>query len=98
MLHPFCHLCPCYVELWNNIARNGTATQSSTDIYTKPEFAIDGNVDGDMRHKSCIRTDTYEDYPWWKVTFNYDIIVKEVSIVNRAVCCGKLLSGVIMYC
>ena len=85
-----------YVELWRNIALNGTATQSSTDSGTKPRFAIDGNVDGDMAHKSCIRTYSHEDYPWWKVSFNYDILAREVVIVNRAGCCGKLLKGVII--
>ena len=73
----------------------GTATQSSIYRGTKPEFALDGNVDGNMTHHSCIRTDTYEDYPWWKVSFNYNILVREVIIVNRADCCGKLLSRVL---
>ena len=84
-----------YVELWSNIARYGTPTQSSSDSRTKPEFAIDGNLDADMRHRSCIRSYTFEDYPWWKVSFNYNIFVREVTIVGRADCCGKFLNGVI---
>ena len=62
---------------------------------TKPEFAIDGNIDGHMKHKSCIRTYDYEDYPWWKVSFHYEVLVREVTIVNRADCCGKFLNEVI---
>ena len=95
MLFPFSHRHAFYVEFWRNIALNGNATQVSTRAGTKPEFAIDGNIDGDMSHKSCIRTDTYQDYPWWKVTFKYHILVREVIIVNRALCCGKLLNCVI---
>ena len=68
---------------------------SSVDMGTKPEFAIDGNVDGDMKHKSCIQTYDYEDYPWWKVSFHYEVLVREVTIVNRADCCGKFLNLVI---
>ena len=95
VLFPFCNVYAFCVEFLRNIALNGTAIQVSTRAGTKPEFAIDGNVDGDMRHKSCIRTDTYQDYPWWKVTFKYEILVMEVIIVNRALCCGKLLNCVI---
>ena len=95
MLFPVSHWCTFYVELWSNIALYGTATQSSVDPLTKPEFAIDGNVDGDMGHRSCIRSYIYEDYPWWKVSFNYNVFVREVTIVNRADCCGKFLNGVI---
>ena len=43
---------------------------------------------------SCTKT-RREKYPWWKVTFKYYVLVKEVIIVNRGDCCGKYLDDVI---
>ena len=35
-------------------------------------------------------------HPWWGVTFKHLVRVKEVTIVNRADCCGKWRGGVIV--
>ena len=78
-----------------NIARQGKATQSSTDSHYHARYAIDGKVDGDFRHNSCTKTDLSVD-PWWKVTFQDYVLVEEVIIINRADCCGKFLSSVVV--
>ena len=64
----------------------------STTINAIAERAIDGNPDAVFNKLSC--THTYaEKNPWWSVTFKYLAIVKEVTILNRADCCGKWIYG-----
>ena len=74
------------------MAIDGTAMQSSTLGKYDARLAIDGNPDANYRHGSCIRTKIQDD-PWWRVMFKRLVLVKEVIIVNRAHCCGKLLDG-----
>ena len=71
-----------------NFAFDGVATQSSTHGFYTPKMAIDGNIDNNVHSSTCSQT-LEEFYPWWKVTFKYDILVSEVVIVNRGDCCGK---------
>ena len=84
----------CLVDQRKNLAAKGTATQSSTKGHNIAVRAIDGNGDGNFAHGSCTET-IRQNNPWWKVTFNYDILVKIVTIENRADCCGKLVNNII---
>ena len=77
-----------------NLARKGIATGSSIASYGYPRNAIDGDSNGDYWHKSCTHT-AIEDDPWWKVTFEFNVLVHEVILVNRGDCCGKLSSGLV---
>ena len=70
----------------------GKATQSS--IYNPlnvPDLVIDGNLNSKCEYRSCSRT-KFETNPWWKVTFKYTILVREVIIIRNA---GKLLNDVL---
>ena len=78
------------------MATGGTAMQSSTLGKYDARLAIDGNPDANYRHGSCIRTKIQDD-PWWRITFKSIVLVKEVIIVNRDRCCGKLLDGFITH-
>ena len=77
------------------MAKDGTAMQSSTLGNYDARLAIDGNPDPGHLHGSCIHT-LIQDDPWWIVTFKSLVLVKEVTIVNRAYCCGTLLDGFIL--
>ena len=77
-----------------NLARLGVATQSSTSSNGHARYAIDGNLDGVFSHHSCTHTSASTN-PWWKVTFNDEILFHEVIITNRADCRGTFLSSVI---
>ena len=71
-----------------NFASIGVATASSTESNGYPRNAIDGNPDNDFTHNSC--SQTTEDWdPWWKITLKFDVLFREVVIVNRGDCCGK---------
>ena len=74
------------------MARKGVATGSSVISLGYPRRAIDGDSRDSFWHKSCTHTKN-EDDPWWKVTFEFDILFNEVILVNRGDCCGKLSSG-----
>ena len=76
------------------MALDAIAMQSSTLGKGDAHLANDGNPDDNYRHGSCIHTNTQDD-PWWIVTFKWLVLVKEVIIVNRAACCGKLLEVLI---
>jgi len=87
-----------FKELGKNLAPGGTTTQSSTykdkTVECMAEWAINGNTDDLYDDHTCSHTNE-ENEPWWKVTFNYDILVREVLIINRGDCCGKCLIHVI---
>ena len=76
-----------------NLARQGVATQSSTSANGQARYAIDGNLDGNFDHHSCTHTSPSTN-PWWQVTFNNELLLREVIITNRADCCGTCLSSV----
>ncbi|KAI0213096.1 hypothetical protein LSAT2_001911 [Lamellibrachia satsuma] len=75
-----------------NMALGGMASQSSTHGHYAAARAIDGNTNGDMFKQSCTHTKQTDD-PWWKVTFKYMILARDVLIVNRDECCGKRLNN-----
>jgi len=66
-----------------NIARTGTATQSSTAFDGPPARAIDGQTDGNYeKAKSTTHTATSDD-PWWEVDLKSTRPVDRVAIWNR---------------
>jgi len=88
------HWCFFFKELEKNLALDGIAIQSSTYQSSNAQRAIDGKPDANFHHGSCSQTSREND-PWWRVTFKRLLLVKEVTIVNRADCCGELVDGFI---
>ena len=90
--HTYTHTCMRILLLTDeetNFASEGYATASSTENKGYPRSAVDGEPDGDFSHRSCTHT-ARQLSPWWKVTLEFDVKFREVVIVNRADCCGKL--------
>ena len=85
-----------FKELWKNLASGAIATQSTSYFNWRAPKAIDGNPDADFLHNHCSYT-FYSHNPWWKLSFNRPVLVKEVTIVNRGDCCGKLHYFVFSY-
>ncbi|MDP7204801.1 MAG: DUF1549 domain-containing protein, partial [Pirellulaceae bacterium] len=65
-----------------NIARQGKATQSSTDFGGPPERAIDGNTDGEYAGNSVTHTKISKD-PWIEVDLGGPEAIDLVRIWNR---------------
>ncbi|WP_242631332.1 DUF1553 domain-containing protein [Rubinisphaera italica] len=65
-----------------NIAKNGKATQSSTDYNGLPERAIDGNTNGDYAVNSTTHTTVSKD-PWWEVDLTSAQPIDQIVIWNR---------------
>ncbi len=65
-----------------NIATMGKATQSSTDFAGPPEYAIDGNTDGNYEKNSVTHT-AISDHPWWEVDLGKMSVVESITIWNR---------------
>jgi mono/diheme cytochrome c family protein len=65
-----------------NIARQGKATQSSTDFDGKPELAIDGVTDGDFEAHKTSHTAKSND-PWWEVDLGQSSALDKVVLWNR---------------
>ena len=66
-----------------NIATSGKATQSSTDYAGPPEYAIDGNTDGQYEKMSVTHTEV-SDNPWWELDLTKDSAIDRIAIWNRA--------------
>uniref|UniRef100_A0A8C5PPS3 Fucolectin tachylectin-4 pentraxin-1 domain-containing protein n=1 Tax=Leptobrachium leishanense TaxID=445787 RepID=A0A8C5PPS3_9ANUR len=78
-----------------NLARNGTATQSSNNVHSNPGYApkaIDGNNQTDFSGWSCTHTKP-EDNPWWKLDLLKSYRVNHVILTNREDCCKERLLG-----
>jgi len=65
-----------------NVAQAGKATQSSTEFEGPPEYAIDGNTDGQFENKSVTHT-AMSDNPWWEVDLGSDTAIERLTIWNR---------------
>ncbi|XP_068136061.1 uncharacterized protein [Hyperolius riggenbachi] len=80
-------------EIWENVAPNGVATQSSTlDGLTSAKKAIDGNLDNNYHFGSCAHTGN-DVSPWWKVDLLQPHTISKVVITNRGDCCWEQLTG-----
>jgi hypothetical protein len=65
-----------------NIARQGTARQSSTAFDGPADRAIDGNPDGDYNRKSTTHTGN-ETGPWWELDLGGDRTLDRIKLWNR---------------
>ncbi|CAH1793199.1 unnamed protein product [Owenia fusiformis] len=68
----------------NNLALGKVATQSSLHGGFPPAAAaVDGNIDGDAGHFSCISSDFGDTKPWWKVDLLSQYDIGSVALFNR---------------
>jgi hypothetical protein len=65
-----------------NIARGGTARQSSIDLNGPANLAIDGKTDGIYKHHTSTHT-LEEDNPWWEVDLGRASPIDSITIWNR---------------
>ncbi|MEE6462937.1 hypothetical protein FKM82_005702 [Ascaphus truei] len=78
-----------------NLARNGSATQSSVYAHNPMGYAnqsIDGNREGNYDYGSCSHTKKEKD-PWWKLDLKKIYSIGTIVIVNRQDCCLARLEG-----
>ncbi|WP_299668850.1 T9SS type A sorting domain-containing protein [uncultured Polaribacter sp.] len=78
-----------------NLALNGTATQSTTLNDRGPELAIDNNTDGVYNRGSVtVAESTLESQAWWQVDLGGEYNISDINIFNRTdVCCVDRLSN-----
>ncbi len=69
------------------------ATQSTTYNGAQASYAIDGNTSGIFTGASVTHTNPNSSNPWW--TCNWSVVdsIPEVTIWNRADCCGERLAN-----
>lgn len=66
-----------------NVARQGEASQSSTDFGGPAKLAIDGNTNGDYhKAKSTTHTAVSTD-PWWELDLKSTLAIDRVQLWNR---------------
>lgn len=66
-----------------NLARNGRASQVSTDYEGQAERAIDGVTDGDYFAAHSTTHTRSQDDPWWEVDLGDNHLVDRIVIWNR---------------
>ena len=81
-----------------NVALNGTATQSSTGWGANATRANDGNTSGVWGHGSITHTSpTGTGTQWWNVVLATPSPVTQIVVYNRTNCCWDRLEGAILY-
>ncbi|XP_053323904.1 uncharacterized protein LOC128497768 [Spea bombifrons] len=94
------YLSLCEVEVYGraavNLARLGTASQSSTFNFKVPpgeaSLAIDGNKETNYFIHACAHTNG-DHGPWWRLDLQKSFKIDAVVIVNRMDCCPNRLLG-----
>lgn len=66
----------------SNVARNGTASQSSTYGGGEARLAIDGNTDGDYAARISTHTNPNDD-AWWELDLGSEIFIDRLVLWNR---------------
>lgn len=66
-----------------NVARKGTATQSTTAFEGPAPLAIDGNTDGHYFDAKSTTHTAQQDRPWWEVDLGDSYRVDQIAIWNR---------------
>ncbi len=84
------------IERTRNLARFGTATQSSTAFGGSASRAIDGNTNGVWNKRSVTHTEK-QSQPWWKVDLGAEQHIDEIKIYNRTHCCMDRLRDFDIY-
>ncbi|XP_069510554.1 pentraxin fusion protein-like isoform X2 [Ambystoma mexicanum] len=79
-----------------NVARNGTASQSSTyDKLGAAANAIDGSSVTNYLKGACSHTDL-DIEPWWMVDLGANYIISLVMITNRGDCCEERINSAVV--
>ena len=74
-----------------NLAHRKETMQSSTLTGGHGSWrAVDGNLDSNITHGSCMHT-LAKAGNWWKVFLDAVYEIQAVVITNGAACCGELL-------
>ncbi|MDX1947525.1 MAG: DUF1553 domain-containing protein [Pirellulaceae bacterium] len=66
-----------------NLARQGKATQSSTDYGGPPQLAIDGNTSGEYQAAKSTTHTRVEANPWWEVDLGSEHPIERIALWNR---------------
>ena len=77
----------------DNLAINGTASQSSTAHSGDPERAIDGNTNGNYFADNSVTHTATENNAWWQVELASQNLIGAINIYNRVGCCQDRLSN-----
>lgn len=67
-----------------NVAKKGTASQSSTDFGGDAQRAIDGNTDGQYFNSNSVthsKADSTD--PWWEVDLKGAVSIERIAVWNR---------------
>ncbi len=75
-----------------NLARSGTATQSSTGFGGVASRAIDGNNNPSYGGGSITHTATGDGSPWWEVDLRGTFRLDRIVLWNRLDCCSHRLT------
>lgn len=76
-----------------NVAKNKTATQSSTYGSAIANRAVDGNLDGVYGNGSVAHTND-ENNPWWQVDLGANYQLSDIVVWNRTDCCQERMDSV----
>ncbi|MCX5745472.1 MAG: discoidin domain-containing protein [Proteobacteria bacterium] len=79
----------------DNLARRGTATQSTTVLGASAERAIDGWTDGTWGSGSITHSDSLAGQ-WWQVDLGREEQVRAIAVWNRTDCCSERLNGAVV--
>ena len=77
-----------------NVARKGTATQSSIAYNGPPELAIDGNRDGNHNASRSVTHTAQQDNPWWELALDREYELDRIVVWNRTENLHRRLDGV----
>ncbi len=83
------------VEVWSdgeNVARKGTATQSSTAHGGEASRAIDGNRSGVYGEGGQTHTEENRRNTWWELDLGRDLPIEAVTVWNRSEDGGRFAS------
>ncbi len=67
-----------------NVAREGSATQSSTEYDAPASRAIDGRTDGSFGSRTITHTRENTANPWWELDLGREYPVENIVVWNRA--------------
>ncbi|MBI1349034.1 DUF1553 domain-containing protein [bacterium] len=68
----------------DNLAKQGKATQSSTDYNGPAELAVDGNTDGHFFNAMSTTHSAVSDNPWWEVDLQAVLPIDRILLWNRS--------------
>ena len=75
-----------------NLALNGTATQSGTNWEAEASRANDGNTDGNFWGSLSVTGTAWRVQPWWQIDLGQVSAIQSVNVWNRTDCCASNLT------